>query len=231
VEYFPEDQKNRAYQRLKQYLNIRSNQQQSSFQVDQIVPDQIPAAYSSQTVEEQEIARTNIFTRAETALKSSGSGEVDIAGSVLLLIYFSMAALNAFSSSSDLQETLLAISAILAGLTLLRKRQIPSALVFRISLIVYVLVYGSGYRLQDILSIAPYIAGAAAVVAGVVVALSLRLPRKAAFYSAVSFAVFLLLVGTYELATNISYNAFTNIVDSLIFITGIITSIFLGLDI
>jgi hypothetical protein len=231
VDYFPEDQKSRAYQRLKQSLNIRSNQQQSSFGGDQDGPGIFPAAYSSQTVEKQEIARTNIVTRAETALKSSGSSEVDIAGSVLLLIYFSMAALNAFTSSSDLQETLLAISAILAGLTLLRKRQIPSALVFRISLIVYLLVYGSGYRLQDILSIAPYIAGAAAVVAGVVVALSLRLARKAAFYSAVSFAVFLLLVGTYELATNISYNDFTNIVDSLIFITGIITSIFLALDI
>jgi hypothetical protein len=62
------------------------------------------------------------------------------------------------------------------------------------------------------------------------VSLAVRQPGKRVFYASISFAVFLLLVGIYEIATNIGYSGFTNALDSLIFISRIVASIFLGPD-
>lgn len=230
VDFFPEDQRNRAYQRLGQSLNIRFRQLQSTFEESNDYILETSAVHPQKPAEKVETPREKPATRPGGIFRTAGSGDVDIAGSVLMLIYFAMAALDGFAPSDDTQETLLAVSAILVGISLLRKRQIPAGVIFKVSLIVYILFYGLGYRLETLIAAAPYIASSAAVLSGVMVALSVRQPKAPVFYSSISFAGFLFLVGIFELVTNFSYSDFTNTVEILIMISSIVTAILLSTD-
>ena len=229
VNYFPAEQQNRAYQRLQQSLYMRFKQLQHSA-VDKVEPEITPAANSKSSLGLQETAGRNIFDRIGVAFRSTGTGQVNIAGSVFLILYFAMAALDGLTPSDDVQETLLAVSAVLAAISLLLRRQLPAALVFKISLIVYLLIYGFDYRLDSLIPNGSSLAGLAAVIAGIVVALSVKLAWKPMFYSSISFAAFLFGVGTYEIATNFNYSTFTTTISTLILVTSIITSILLWRD-
>ena len=61
-------------------------------------------------------------------------------------------------------------------------------------------------------------------------AVTVRVLKKSAFYSSLSIASFLFLVGIYELVTNIGYPSFTNTIDTLILLTSIVTSVLLLID-
>lgn len=229
VDYFPVDQQNRAYQRLLQSLHVRFAQlEPSGSKLEESERDTL--AVSDQLIEQKKVVQENVVNRADSLSSSIGSRNVDLGGSILLIVFFALAALNGLTSSNDVQESLLGISAILVGIAVLIRKQIPMGIIFKTSLILYLLLHGLGYRLDNLISGTHYIAGAAAAVAGITLALKVRAPQKTVFYSSISFASFLFLVGTYELATNISYNSFTNTVDILILVTSIITSILLWMD-
>jgi hypothetical protein len=228
VDYFPAGQQNRAYQRLLQSLNIRYAQLEPSVREREVQSNTSAKISTAKTP-----TNPNIFNpvKASSLLKLNTGGEVAIGASILLIVYFALAALDAFMSSSDTIETMLAIAAILAGIALLRRRKIPTSPVFKVSLIIYLLIYGLGYRLTDTVPVALYVAGAAASLAGIMLAVSVRMPGKNVLYSAISLASFLFLVGAYELATNVGYSAFTSIVDTLILFTSMITSVLLWMDV
>jgi hypothetical protein len=226
VDYFPVNQQDRAYQRLLQSLNIRYAQLEPGVrerEVKSAISDKISTAKTP--------TNANILSPVRASSPLNTSGDVAIGASILLMIYLAIAALDAFMSSSDTIETMLAIAAILAGIAVLRRRQIPTGMMFKIPLITYLLIYGLGYRLTDTVPAALYVAGAAASLAGIMLAMSVRIPGKNALYSAISLTSFLFLVGVYELATNIDYSAFTSIVDTLILFTSMITSLLLWMDV
>lgn len=226
VDYFPAEQQNRAYQRLLQSLNIRYAQLEPSVREREVQSNTSAKISTAKTP-----TNPNIFNPVKASSLLNTGGDVAIGASILLIMYFAIAALDAFMSSSDTIETMLAIAAILAGIALLRRRQIPTSPVFKVSLIIYLLIYGLGYRLTDTVPVALYVAGAAASLAGIMLAVSVRMPGKNVLYSAISLASFLFLVGAYELATNVGYSAFTSIVDTLILFTSMITSVLLWMDV
>ena len=229
VDYFPTDHKERGYQRLLQALNLRSGQLGSP-KNQTIVPVAVSIPPPEQIAEGAKQNGDKIAAGSGKLVKASESGVAGMGLSVFLLLYFAMAAVDSFVASSDVQETLLAVSAILAGTTLLLKRQLPAGWIFKIALTVYLLIYGFGYRLSDPVPIAPLVGGIAAVLAGIVVILSVKLEKKPAFYASIAFVVFLFLVAVYELVTNIGYTSFTNTLDALIFLTSIIASTLLWID-
>ena len=227
VDYFPAAQRERAYQRLLQSLQVRLGQLSSDVVHDQAArPD--PRVQSEAVIEEKTPVREEPIHDAVELSKTGG--EVNIGVSILLLIYFAIATFDAFSPSSDTIEFLLGVSAILAGIALLLRSQIPATVIFKISLIVYLLIYGLNYRLTDNFPAALYLGGLAAAISGIMLAVTIRVPGKNVFYSRISFASFLFLVGIYELVTNIGYSSFTNVIDTLILITSVITSILLWID-
>jgi len=229
VDYFPAERQDQAYQRLWQALNVRLGHiRHSTGNNDQSHPDAMAPSHIS--VEEKKPVGENIANHTVESFRSKEGGEANVGGSILLILYFAFAALDALTSSSDITESMLAVSAILAGIVFLVRRQIPTSVIFKISSILYLLIYGLSYRLTDDFPVFFSVAGVAAVVSGLMLALTIRDPRKFAFYSSISFAVFLFSVGIYEIVTNFDYSLFTTTIDTLILISGIVTSILLWRD-
>lgn len=219
VDYFPPGQKKQAQERLLKSLRVRRDQRSSQMGDRQAAPSD----RSELVVHEQRpVGKSPVSTVAGDAV---GPG-----ASLLLAIYFAIAALDSLASPSDTIETLLAIAALPAGAALLWKRQIPGHPAFKIALIVYLLIYGPNYRLTDDFPFLLTVAGLAASVAGIVLVMKIHEPQKPVFYFSIAFSAFLFLVGIYELATNIEYTRFTDVVDILIFITCIIAAVLLWRD-
>lgn len=229
VDYFPPEQRDRAYQRLLKSLEARSNQLKSKDN-DNKSGNSTTAAIP--TLDEREPFRKASFGhQIVESILSKGSGEADVGGSVLQILYFSLAGLDALGPSNDMVEILLGVSAILAGIVVLLKKQIPATIVFKISLIVYLLTFGFGYRIDDLIPFAPYITGVAALLSGSVLVLTVRTPKKTVLYASISFALFLFLVGFYEIGINFENQpSLIGEVDTLILITSIITSVLLVRD-
>ena len=229
VDYFPPERRDRAYERLLKSLSTRFDQLQSN--VGNHQPEHSDTIEKPNLIlEEKRPVSKSPFYQAEASAQPMAGGDVNIGASLLLAVYFAIAALDSFASSSDDIETLLAISALLVGVALIWKRQILAHTVFKISLIVYLLIYGPSYRLTNDFSFLFYVAGIAASVSGILLVMRIHDPKKPAFYSSIAFASFLFLVGIYELATNIKYTPFTETIDLLIFLTSIIASVLLWRD-
>lgn len=229
VDYFPTVERNRAYQRLLKSLQLRHGQFSSDVEHNEMSPS-VAVTTSEMVDEEKKPAVKNDTDSAVVSSEPKAGGDANVGGSILSIIYLAFAALDRLASSSDLVESMLAISAILAGIVSLARRQIPASAIFKISLIVYLLIYGLGYRITNDFPVLLYVAGIAAVISGITLAVTIRLPRKPVFYSSISFATFLFLVATYEIVTNFEYSSFTLAVDTLILIASIITSILLWMD-
>lgn len=229
VDYFPTAERKRAYQRLLQSLHLRYGQSKSDVANKEETPS-VAVTTSGMVAEKKKPAAKNDTDSVVVSSQSRGGGNANVGGSILSIIYFAFAALDKLASSSDIVESMLAISAILAGIVFVARRQIPTSVIFKISLIIYLLIYGLGYRLTNDFPVLFYVAGTAAVISGIMLAVTIRVPGKPAFYSSISFAAFLFLVATYEIATNIDYSSFTTAIDTLILITSIIASLLLWMD-
>jgi hypothetical protein len=178
-----------------------------------------------------DVPKKKLFNRVVDSLLSKGSGEINVGGTVLQILYFSLAGLNALGPSEDTVENLLGVFAILSGVFLLRKKQIPATLAFKISAITYILMYGLSWRLNDYIPFAPVIGGIAAVISGAILVLSVRTPKKPVFYASISFALFLFLVGINEIINNFGYYpSVAGRLESLLLITCIATSALLISD-
>ena len=230
VDYFPTQRRERAYQRLLKSLEVRFGQLQSK---DDDSKKASPAILvdTANVDEERKPSAKEIFGHIADSLLSKGSGGIDVGGSILQILFFALAALNVLAPSDTLTEILMGISAILTGIILLIRKQIPATIIFKISLIVYLLLTGLGYRIEGLIPFAPFLAGIAALISGGILILTIQTPKKRVFYSAISFALFLFLAGIYELVTNIvGYPPIISEVDTLILITSIVTSVLLLRD-
>jgi len=229
VDYFPADQQESAYQRLLQSLEARADQVQSKNTVSEPVQPK-PVQATAKSIEEEKKVPRKLETveHVVESIKPKERGGADVGGSILQILFFALAAFDALGPSDDVVEMLMGIFAVLAGIVLLRKKQIPVTVVFKISVITYLVLFGLGWRLEDIIPFAPYFTGIAALVSGSVLVLTIQNPRKPVNYSAISFAIFLFLVGIYYIVTNFnSYPPIIGEIDTLILITGIVTSVLL----
>jgi TIR domain len=230
VDYFPARRREQAYQRLLKSLDVRYGQLQSKVDDSNKATSAIAVA-TANIAEEKRPTANEIFGRIAGSLRSKGSGGVDVGGSILQILFFALAALNVLAPSDTLTDILMGMSAILTGIVLLIRKQIPATIIFKISVIVYLLPTGLGYRIEDLIPFAPFLAGIGALISGGILILTIQTPKKQVFYSAISFALFLFLAGAYELVTNIvGYPPIISEVDTLIFITSIVTSILLLRD-
>jgi hypothetical protein len=181
----------------------------------------VQADVSLADVEGKKFSGKEFLNRMVGSIFSKGSGEVNVGGTLLLTLFFLLAGLDALGSSDDTVEILLGISAILASMAFLRRKQVPATIMFKISAIIFLLIYGQGYRLDEIYG------GIAALITGGILVVTLRTPKKPVFYSSISFALFLFLVGIYWIGGNVG---FSPNVDTLVMITSIVTSILLLMD-
>ncbi len=229
VNYFPPEQRERAYERLLKSLSTRLDQLQSN--VGNHEPGHSVIVEKPDLIREKTryVGKATVTRNVESSQSKAGV-DVDTGISIVLAVYFAIAALDSLASSDDTVETLLAISAFPAGIGLLWKKQFPASWIFKVSSITYLLIYGLNYRLTNLFPVLFYVAGLAAVVSGILSVIRIHDPKKPAFYSSITFASFLFLVGTYELVTNIRYSSFTDTIDILILLTSIITAVLLWRD-
>jgi hypothetical protein len=218
VDYFPAQQQDWAFHRLLESLKLRSDNLQLEKGDESVHPIMIESP--PRLKEESRIPANPIEEKRTTG----------IGWSIPLIIFFSLIALDAFTPSDNTVEILLGISAILAGIAMLVRKQIPELVWFKISLIIFLLVYGTGYRLENLISFAPQIAGLAALISAGILLATMNQPVKTVFYSSISFAVFLFLVGVYLILTKFGYSSITSTIETLKLITGIITPLLLVRD-
>ena len=215
---------------------VANHVQPSLFQAKEfhspVVSEQITKqSLDTEAVEEKKHPAKEILSSLVNSLLTEGNGRVDVGGSILQILFFSLAALDALGASNDTVEILMGITAILAGIVFLIKKQIPATIGFKISAILFLLVIGLGYRLDDLIPFAEYLAGITALITAAILVLTVRIPKKPVLYSSISFATFLFLVGIYVIATNFeNYPAVISNIDTLILITSITTSILLLRD-
>jgi hypothetical protein len=228
VDYFPAEQQNRAYQRLLQSLRVRFDQlAPGEDSRKEVHPEAV--AYSPSVVEPKKTTAKEILKGMVASLRSKESGDVDVVGSLPLIFYFLMAGLDATGPSEATVELLLAISAILAGISLLIRKKIPATVVFKIVVILHLLIRGLNQILERILPFAPeYVGGVAALISGAIVVVTFRGSKKRVVYASISFALFLFLVGIYWIGLNLTGSSPN--VSSLIMITSIVTSLLLIMD-
>ena len=231
VDYFPAQRREKASQRLLKSLNVRFDQLQSregekkESHSDRVVEN------SAKIIEPIKPAGKDIPELIRASLLSKGSGGVDIGGSILQILFFALAAINVLAPSDTLTEILMGISAILAGIVLLVKKQIPATVIFKGAVIAFLLLSGLGYRIEGLIPFAPFLAGVAASISGGMLALTIQTPKKPVFYSSISFALFLFLAGMYEIVTNFAgYPPIISEVDTLILIMSMVTSVLLLMD-
>ena len=176
---------------------------------------------SSIVPEREKYSGKEILGHMVGLLLSKGKGEVNIEGSLLLILFFMLAGFDALMPSETIVEILLGISAVLSGVALMLKKQVPATVAFKISAILFLLLYGQGYRLEEIYG------GITAIITGAILVVTLRTPKKPMFYSSISLALFLFFVGAYWIGVNVN---FLPNVDTLVMITSIVTSILLLMD-
>jgi hypothetical protein len=218
VDYFPEEQSERAYGRLLEALKLRmpeSGSRQAGVKKNKYKP----AAQPKKSVQVTDPDKNAVPLNSE------------LMWIVPLLIYFLLTSMDVFLPSSDVVENTMGVFAIFAGFLIIIKRQIPVGIPFKLSLMIFLLLYGLGYRVIDSFPFVEYIVGSAALATGVLWVASFNSTRKTLLFLPILFALFLLLVGIYEIATNIAYSDFTTMVDTFVMITGVATSILLWLDI
>ena len=181
VDYFPVERREQVYQRLRQSLNIR-------FQ--QLYPQKEAA---QETREKIKPPAKSMYARLVDLVSAKGTGTVDTAGTIPLILYFSLAALYVLTSSDSTNQFMMGILSILAGIFLVIRKQLPPGSIFKISTILFV-----GAHALNNISDSP----ASEIFEGIVALISCgsaivtaRAPKKPVFYSSISLALFLLVLG------------------------------------
>ncbi len=160
-------------------------------------------------------------------------GILDLIGLIIPFVYFVFTGLKTLHLLGGNATSLVwGAYEILTGFYFIFKRQITSGWLMKISLIVFLLAYSvvtySELTGSNIDFIPLKVEGLSALlIAGLLVA-NLRSPKKAAPYSSITLAVFLMLVGAKML--NNHFGNYPPALDTYIILSGIITSIVLWLD-
>jgi hypothetical protein len=185
VDYFPAEKEEQAYQRLLQALNVRFGQLNPQKEESRLKKD------------EPKPPKVNISNSLVDLVSAKGNGTVDTAGTIPLILYFSLAALFVLTPSDSTVQFMVGVFAVLTGVFLIFRRQIPPVLIFKISTILFLVMHVLNYTTEI-----PYgeiLEGVAALISCGLAIMTVRAPKKPLLYSSISLASFLLVLGVKEM--------------------------------
>jgi hypothetical protein len=214
VDYFPDEKRGQVYQRLLQSLNIRFRQ---------LYPQQEDA---QEIREEIKPPKISIYSHLVELALAKGSGTVDTVGTIPLILFFTLAALFGLTDSDSTIQLMVGVFAILAGIFLVIRKQMPSIILFKVSTILFLAIHIFNYTIEI-----PYgetLAGIVALIACGSAIVTVRLPKKPVFYSSVSMAVFLFILGTKEIVNVIG--PYPDFFYPLLVIASVITIVLMIID-
>ena len=199
VDYFPLDQRKRAYQRLTQSLKARHGQLASNVGIQQ--SDPIPDVRPIDNAVQKKIATSEKApTGPAISLPTANIGILDLAGSILPMLFFAQLVPTMFGVYSDASWILLGITALLNAFFLIFKREMVLNLWIILSMTLFLaahslVIYGeyTGWDITDD-TLKP-IDGLIALLAGGLYVVNFKSPRKSAPYAAIFVAAFLALYG------------------------------------
>jgi hypothetical protein len=231
VDYFPADQQKRAYQRLIQSLNVRHGQLMPKEELgEKVEPVMIQTSVIS--MEENSPSAINMPASLAALLPSTPNKIFDVGGLVFQILFFGLIGLYSFGYNVNDMRFPVGISAILAGLFFLFKRQIIANKVVKFATLFFIATYflltysqSVGWGISNIVLI---VDGIAAVIVGGSLALNFQSPRKPALYFSIIFAVFLILIGA-KFILNI-FDFYPPQIDTPIITSAIVASILLWLE-
>ncbi len=150
---------------------------------------------------------------------------MDPAGTIPLILFFALAALFALTDSDSTIQLMMGVFAVLAGIFLVIRKQMPSIIIFKVSTILFLAIYVLDYTIE--ISYGETLAGIAALIACGSAIATVRLPKKPVFYSSLSLSVFLFILGTKQIVNFIGpYPDFY----PLLVIAGVITIVLMIMD-
>jgi hypothetical protein len=231
VDYFPIDQRKRAYQKLLQSLSIRRDQLASKPGAEvKRVPLVTESLISDMEKEEPVIVQNPRSLTVSVPLTPNGI--IDLSGLIFSIVFFLLAALFAFGNAGNPLQFFLALSGILTGFVYLLKRQVSASAWVKITTIIFIIVHTlktysdfSGFYTSPLLSILEGVT--AMIVVGSLVA-NLQSTKKPALFASLFFAVFLFLFAT-KLILNL-FGFYPSGMFIPLVISGIIASILLWLE-
>lgn len=187
--------------RLKPYdvtpLTLRDIQPVDAIErrYEDVLSDVLRTLKGSDAVEGESAAvpQKGLWNQITDLLLAKGTRSVDISGTFPLAAYFLLASLELLGPGDDAVTVLVAASSVLAGVFFLIRKTIPATVWFRVSGIVFFLLYGavmySDYTGAEIPFVMT-IAGVAALLSGIVLLITIQRPKKPVYFSSFSFAVF-----------------------------------------
>lgn len=185
VDYFPAEKRGQVYQRLLQSLNVRFRQ---------LNPQQEDA---QEIRKEVKLPKRSIYSRLVELSSTKGSGTVDTVGTIPLILYFALAALYVLTNSDSTIQFIVGIFAVLTGIFLVIRKQMPPTVIFKVSTILFLVLHVLNSAAEI-----PYgetLEGIVALVSCGSAMMTVRLPKKLVFYSSISLAVFFFILGTKEI--------------------------------
>lgn len=231
VDYFPQDHRKRAHQRLVQSLHARYSQlladKESAEIADAFKTDALAA--STEDAAPAQTTQPNQFT---VSLPATAPGIVDLIGSALPILFFAQLILFLFGNADNAAWLLLGITSIVYAAFLAFRRQVLNNRWLKLATVVFivadsVLLYSDyvGWSVTDKIKI--LVGLIALAVAGLHV-VNFKAPRTSMPYAASLFGVFLGLYG-FKLLANL-LNFYPNGFQTPMVTIGFIAAIFWWLE-
>ncbi|MBX3035402.1 MAG: toll/interleukin-1 receptor domain-containing protein [Anaerolineales bacterium] len=195
VDYFPVQQRERAYQRLLQSLKIRHQQGFSTRLTENIIPQ--PVLEVDAKIENSD--NQKIIIKDGIQSQSNNSSLFDWVGYLILLIYFVIEVIVYINDTTTFLDYAKILLLTFSSIYFITKRQLPISPSFKITILIYMFLYpivflflqsgnefSPGWALLMISSV---------LVGGSLISVFQALTQKAV-YSALSLAGFLFLIVT-----------------------------------
>jgi hypothetical protein len=214
VDYFPVDGQEQVYQRVLQSLHIRFRQLNNQIQKTQEISEEI------------KLPAKSVYERMIELVSTKGKGTVDAVGTIPLILYFSLAALYVLTPSDSTIQLMVGVFAVLTGIFLVIRKQMPPTIIFKISTILFLIMHVLNFTTEI-----PYgetFEGIFALISCGSAIVTVRLPKKPLFYSSISMAVFLFILGTKEVVNVIG--PYPSFFYPLLIVTSVITIVLMIID-
>jgi hypothetical protein len=154
------------------------------------------------------VSTTSALHRLLELASAKGDGTVDAIGTIPLILYFALVALYVLTNSDSTNQLIMGVFSVLAGIFLIGRKQIPPGPIFKISLLLFVGIHTLNYI--DSSDSGKILEGIVALLSCGLAITTVRAPKKPVFYSSISLAAFLMLLGAAEIlnASNVYPSSF-----------------------
>lgn len=231
VDYFPQDHRKRAYQRLTQSLHARYSQLLADKDAAEIA-DAFKTEPVTAPTEEAPLPEKKKSDQFTVSLPATPPGILELIGSILPIFFFAQLAPFLFGEYDDTSWFLLAVTAIVFGVFLAFRRQVLLNRWVKFAMILFIathsiMIYSdyTGWPITDYVKI---IVGIIALVITGLHILNFKSHRISMPYAASLFALFIALYGI-KLLLN-TFNFYPNGIQTPTVTIGFIAAIFLWLE-